>query len=40
MYTQNERIRPINIEDEMKTSYISMQCRLLSNGRCLMCAMV
>jgi DNA gyrase subunit A len=23
MYTQNERIRPINIEDEMKTSYIS-----------------
>ncbi len=23
MYTQNERIRPINIEDEMKTSYIN-----------------
>ncbi len=23
MYSQNERIRPINIEDEMKTSYIS-----------------
>ena len=23
MYSQNERIRPINIEDEMNTSYIS-----------------